>query len=368
MCGIAGLWDPDGRADLGRLHRMSGLMRHRGPDDEGVVLLEPTGGFACLGGADTPREVFASGLPFAPGASRAAGGDGRFTLGLLHRRLSIVDLSPSGHQPMCDPAGRHWIVFNGEVYNFVELRHELEALGETFHGTSDTEVILAAYRRWGRECLARFNGMFALALWDGERRELFCARDRFGVKPLYYQWDGRRFAFASEPEALALTQERRVAPRLEAIRDLLALDWVDHDARTFFEGLMCLPAAHYLVVGERGLAVERWWSLKPGRAPGDGEQQTREFARLFTDAVRLRLRLRRGPGIRRARLDARDRRGEPRALARGGAGRRGFLGDVRSHRGTPGRAHGRAGALLAVEGDGAGARARTQGSARRSGR
>jgi len=290
MCGIAGLWDPDGRADLGRLHLMSGLMRHRGPDDEGVVLLDPAGGFACLGGADTPREVFTSGLPFAPGAKRLTGDTARFTVGLLHRRLSIVDLSPSGHQPMCDPAGRHWIVFNGEVYNFVELRHELEALGATFHGTSDTEVILAAYGRWGRECLARFNGMFALALWDGERRELFCARDRFGVKPLYFQWDGRRFVFASEPEVLALTQERRIVPRREAIRDLLALDWVDHDARTFFEGLVSLPAAHHLVVGERGLAVERWWSLKPGRASGDGEEQAREFARLFTDAVRLRLR------------------------------------------------------------------------------
>jgi asparagine synthase (glutamine-hydrolysing) len=290
MCGIAGLWDPDGRADLGRLHRMSGLMRHRGPDDEGTVLLEPAGGFACLGGADTPRDVFASGLPFAPGATRAPRGDGRFTLGLLHRRLSIVDLSPSGHQPMCDPAGRHWIVFNGEVYNFVELRHELAALGETFRSTSDTEVILAAYRRWGRDCLARFNGMFAFALWDGERRELFCARDRFGVKPLYYQWDGRRLAFASEPDALALTQRERVAPRLEALRDLVALDWVDHDQRTFFAGLRSLPAAHFLVAGERGLAVGRWWSLRPGRAGGDAGEQTREFERLFTDAVRLRLR------------------------------------------------------------------------------
>ena len=290
MCGIAGLWDPDGRADLGRLHAMSGLMRHRGPDDEGVVLLDPAGGARCLGGADTPGEVFASGLPFAPGARHAAGGEARYRVGLLHRRLSIVDLTPSGHQPMCDPAGRHWIVFNGEVYNFVELRHELEALGGTFRGTSDTEVILAAYRQWGRACLARFNGMFAFALWDGVRGELFCARDRFGVKPLYYQWDGRRFAFASEPETLALTQLHRVVPRLEAIRDLVALDWVDHEARTFFAGLLSLPAAHFLVVGEQGLAVERWWSLRPGRAAGDAAEQAREFERLFTDAVRLRLR------------------------------------------------------------------------------
>jgi len=290
MCGIAGIWDPEGRADLGRLHLMAGLMRHRGPDDEGVVLLGAAGGHACLGGVDTPREVFASGLPFAPGARRPLADGGRFTVGLLHRRLSIVDLSPAGHQPMCDPRGRHWIVFNGEVYNYVELRHELAALGESFRSGSDTEVILAAYRRWGHGCLERFNGMFAFALWDGERRELFCARDRFGVKPLYYQWDGRRFAFASEPDALALTQERRIAPRLEAVRDLVALDWVDHDERTFFEGIRSLPAAHRLVVGERGLAIERWWSLRAGRAPGDAAAQTAEFERLFTDAVSLRLR------------------------------------------------------------------------------
>ncbi len=291
MCGIAGLWDPDGRADLGRLARMSGLMRHRGPDDEGIVLLAPGGGHRCLGGADTPPEVFRSGLPFAPGAAGGPrAGAAPFTLGLLHRRLSIVDLSPSGHQPMCGADGGSWIVFNGEVYNFVELRHELEALGDSFRGTSDTEVILAAYRRWGHDCLARFNGMFALALWDGARHELFCARDRFGVKPLHYQWDGRRFAFASEPQVLALTQPRRIRVRPEAVRDLVALDWVDHDARTFFEGVLSLPAGHHLVVGEKGLALTRWWTLRPGRPAGARADREAAFRELFTDAVRLRLR------------------------------------------------------------------------------
>jgi asparagine synthase (glutamine-hydrolysing) len=290
MCGIAGLWEPDGRADLGRLALMSGLMRHRGPDDEGVVLLAPDGGHRCLGGADTPAEVFRSGLPFAPGAHRDPPSGAPFTLGLLHRRLSIVDLSPSGHQPMCGADGASWIVFNGEVYDFVELRRELEGLGDAFRGASDTEVVLAAYRRWGRDCLRRFNGMFAFALWDGERGELFCARDRLGVKPFHYQWDGRRFAFASEPHVLALTQPRRIRPRLEAVRDLVALDWVDHDARTFFEGVLALPAGHFLVAGEKGLAVERWWSLRPGRPAGTRADREERFRELFTDAVRLRLR------------------------------------------------------------------------------
>ncbi|HVP14444.1 MAG TPA: asparagine synthase (glutamine-hydrolyzing) [Terriglobales bacterium] len=291
MCGIAGVWDREGRADLGRLHLMSGLLRHRGPDDEGIVLIDPSGASLCLGGADTPRDVFASRLPFAPGARAGdARGSARFPIGLLHRRLSILDLSPSGHGPMCDSTGRLWITYNGEIYNFVELRRELEALGDVFTGTSDTEVILTAYRRWGRDCLARFNGMFAFALWDGFRGELFCARDRFGVKPFSYQWDGRRFAFASEPEALALTQPGRVVPRLEAIRDFVALDWVDHDAHTFFQGLMSLPGAHLLIVGEGGLRIERWWSLEPRATSGSAAERTRAFAELFTDAVRLRLR------------------------------------------------------------------------------
>ena len=291
MCGIAGLYEPHGRVDLGRLHRMSELLRHRGPDDEGMALIDPDGGAVTLGGPDTPAETYASRLPYAPGRSTLARVNAPTPLGLLHRRLSIVDLSPAGHQPMCDTAGRRWITYNGEVYNYVELRRELEALGEPFVSSSDTEVILAAYRRFGQACLDRFNGMFAFALWDGARQELFCARDRLGVKPFYYQWDGRRFAFASEPRALVLTQSRRIRPRLDAVRDLIALDWVDHDAGTFFDGVWQLPAGHSLTAGPGGLSVRRWWGLDPARhARGGPADWEAEFERLFTDAVGLRLR------------------------------------------------------------------------------
>lgn len=292
MCGIAGVYDTRGRADLGRLHRMAGLLRHRGPDDEGLVLVDPVRGHAFThGGPDTPADVFASSHAYAPGRGTGSPSEADYRVGLVHRRLSIVDLSPAGHQPMCDPSGRHWITYNGEVYNHVELRAELESLGERFTSASDTEVILAAYRRWGRDCLRRFNGMFAFALWDGERRELFCARDRLGVKPFYYQCDGPRFAFASEPGALVLTQPHRVVPRLPAVRDLLALDWVDHGSSTFFEGLWQLPGGHELVFGERGLAIRAWWTLDPeARSAGTPAEHAGEFERLFTDAVKLRLR------------------------------------------------------------------------------
>jgi asparagine synthase (glutamine-hydrolysing) len=292
MCGIAGLWASDGRVDLGRLHQMSQLLRHRGPDGEGLAMVDgPSGEITTLGGADTSAATYRSGLPYAPGKRHRGALPAGASIGLAHRRLAIIDLTPSGHQPMCDAAATHWITYNGEIYNYLELRSELEAAGEKFTSSSDTEVILAAYRKWGQACLSRFNGMFAFALWDGARRELFCARDRFGVKPFYYQFDGRAFAFASEPRALALTQAHRIRPRLEALRDLVALDWVDHGAQTCFEGIEQLMPGHFLVLGEKGLGVRRWWTLDPSaRAAGHPADWEKRFAELFTDSVKLRLR------------------------------------------------------------------------------
>lgn len=292
MCGIAGLVARGGRADLGRLHQMGLLLRHRGPDDEGGVLIDPAGGqWMTLGGPDTPADAYASGTRFAPGRKSGDQKTAQYSVGLVHRRLAIVDLSPTGHQPMSDAEGRTWIVYNGEIYNHVELRAELEKAGHAFVGTSDTEVILAAYRAWGRDCLSHFNGMFAFALWDAARGELFCARDRFGVKPFYYEAAGAGLAFASEPAALVRTRPHRAKPRLAAIHDLVSLDWVDHESPTFFDGLFQLPPGHWLTYGKDGLQIRAWWSLDPdARATGDPRAWAEEFERLFTDAVRLRLR------------------------------------------------------------------------------
>jgi len=291
MCGIAGLYRTDDRIDLGRLGHMSQLLRHRGPHDEGMVLIDPRSGHAVtLGGPDTPAAAYKSPHPYAPGRHHGAA-DAAHGVGLAHRRLSIVDLSPGGHQPMCGADARSWITYNGEIYNYVELKAELESMGERFTSASDTEVILAAYRRFGHDAFARLNGMFAIALWDGDARELLCVRDRFGVKPFYYQWDGRTFAFASEPKALVLTQPHRILPRLPAIRDLVALDWVDHEPTTFFEGVWQLPPGQMLGVSERGFWVRRWWTLDPERrAQGGPRDWPERFAELFTDAVKIRLR------------------------------------------------------------------------------
>src|ERR1019366_340136 len=165
MCGIVGICNRRGDAvPPNLLKRMTDIISHRGPDSEGHY-------------TDGP-------------------------VGLGHRRLAIIDLSPHGHQPMANETGDVIIVFNGEIYNFQKLRVELEARGHQFHSQTDTEVIIHAYEQWGAGCLQRFNGMFAFAIWDQPRRRLFLARDRFGIKPLYWYCRDGRFLFASEIKAI----------------------------------------------------------------------------------------------------------------------------------------------------------------------
>jgi asparagine synthase (glutamine-hydrolysing) len=215
----------------------------------------------------------------------------RYTLGFGHRRLAIVDLSPLGRQPMATEDGRCWVTYNGEIYNHVELRAELRQKGHRFRSTSDTEVLLAAYREWGEACVTRFNGMFAFALWDGDRRRLFCARDRLGVKPFYYRRDGGRFAFASEIKGL-LAAAARPAPDHRAVFDYLDGACLDHSDGTFFEGVKQLPPAHCLAVSGEAFTLERYWDLPAvdeARATSRPEAAER-FRDLFYDAVRLRLR------------------------------------------------------------------------------
>jgi len=180
MCGIAGIFHLDGQAvDLVALGRMADALRHRGPDDEGYALFNPASGESLhLKGPDSPAGVALPTLSTFRPASQPT-----YSLALAERRLAILDLSPAGHTPMTTPSGDLTISFNGEIYNFVELREELRACGHVFHTAGDTEVLLAAYREWGEACLTRLNGMWAFALWDAPRRKLFCSRDRFGVKP-----------------------------------------------------------------------------------------------------------------------------------------------------------------------------------------
>jgi asparagine synthase (glutamine-hydrolysing) len=222
MCGIAGALSLP-LVEIpnlgGRLRAMNRLLEHRGPDGEGEW----------------------------QHARRAAG----FT----HRRLSIIDLS-TGDQPMTDPAG-NWITYNGEIYNYIELREELGA--ENFHTTSDTEVILAAYRKWGADCVNHLRGMFAFAIWDERRQELFCTRDRFGIKPFYYTTVGETFYFASETKAL-LPFVAEIATDLEGFKDYLAFQFC-LAGKTLFRNIAELLPGHNLRIKNGSIESKRYWEV-----------------------------------------------------------------------------------------------------------
>jgi asparagine synthase (glutamine-hydrolysing) len=250
VCGICGVVALGRPAETETVQAMAAALAHRGPDG--------SGSFA------------------APGVA------------LGFRRLAIIDLSEAGNQPFASEDGRLQLIHNGEVYNYRELRPELEAKGHRFRTATDTEVVLAAYREWGERCVERFNGMWALAIWDADRERLVCSRDRFGVKPFYYRYEDGRFVFASEPKAFMADPGTRLRPNLRAVRDYLEQSYLDHTPETFFQGLLRLPPAHSLVLDREGLRLWRYWALEPGEAPaGDAAEAVRE---LFLDSVRLRLR------------------------------------------------------------------------------
>lgn len=244
MCGICGEIDfYNKRIQVNVTQRMCDVLAHRGPDDEGMVFIKE----------DQYWEVKKSSelLPKEAG----------YEVSLGHRRLSIIDLSEAGHQPMCNEDGKIWIVFNGEIYNFQEIRKELEEKGHLFRSKSDTEVILHAYEEWDVECLKYFRGMFALAVWDMKRKRLFLARDRLGKKPLVY-WMGKdRMIFASEIKSILQARgiERKV--NLLGLHHYLTYQYVPSPL-TIFEGIKKLPPAHYLLYDISGkVKVEKYWQL-----------------------------------------------------------------------------------------------------------
>ncbi|MBP7410430.1 MAG: asparagine synthase (glutamine-hydrolyzing) [Methanoculleus sp.] len=257
MCGIAGqVAQNGGEADPALVRAMAERLSHRGPDGEGDFFSGP--------------------------------------VGLAHRRLAIIDLSDEGRQPMANEDGSLQIVFNGEIYNYPALREELIAAGHNFATTTDTEVILHAYEEWGRDCLARFNGMWAFALWDDRRRELFCARDRLGVKPFYYTTAGESFLFASEIKALLAHPGVGRRPNDRMLLAFLAWGVADHTAETMYDGILQLPPAHFIIVSGAGTGEpERYWDVVVNgarRGAVDDETAAREVRDLLTDAVRIRLR------------------------------------------------------------------------------
>ena len=281
MCGIAGIAASDPES-LRPIEAMTRTLRHRGPDDEGYLLLDSRSGRSqAFGGDDTLPELGLPPLPLAipPGLDLALG----------HRRLAIIDLSAAGHGPMISADGRLAITYNGEIFNYLELRQELQGLGHLFHTASDTEVLLAAYAEWGPAALHRLNGMWAFALYDAGEHRLFCARDRFGVKPFFYFGDGPLFAFASEIKGLLAHPAVPGTPNLQALARFLAQGATDETAESFLTGIRSLPAGCQLSLDLAGrrLGLERWYEL-PASEPRPGDPA--ELRALLEDAVRLRLR------------------------------------------------------------------------------
>ncbi len=256
MCGIAGVLNRNGEpVSPLALKRMTDAIAHRGPDGEGQFI------------------------------------DGG--LGFGHRRLAIIDLSPAGHQPMTTADGRYVLTYNGEVYNFQELRVELEALGHRFRSRTDSEVVLAAFAQWGSRAVTRFNGMFAFAVWDKTSRRLFLARDRYGIKPLYYAWHGDTFLFGSEVKAIAAHPAHRTKMDGEALVEYLTFQNFFTD-RTLFEGVRLMPAGTFMWVdAERRTtpAPERYWDfgfVEPEQPAAD-EEYVEELDRLMRQAVSRQL-------------------------------------------------------------------------------
>jgi asparagine synthase (glutamine-hydrolysing) len=219
----------------------------------------------------------------------------RGVVALAHRRLSIIDLTHAADQPMFDASGDLALVYNGEIYNYVELREELRAAGRVFTTQSDTEVLLAAYERWGTRCLPRLNGMFAFALWDGRRGELFLARDRFGEKPLFYARPaGGGLAVASEMKALFAHPDVAVSPREAVVRSYVAGRFFEDGEETMFDGVLRLMPAHAMVVGDDGSVRRRWRYWTPDYTAVeerfDERAAAERFGSLLERSVRTRLR------------------------------------------------------------------------------
>lgn len=260
MCGISGIINFNNKPVQENLVSvMMKTIKHRGPDDDGIFI------------------------------------DNNVGFGFV--RLSILDLSPSGHQPMFDETGRFMIIHNGEVYNYIELRSELRGKGYHFKSNTDTEIILKSYIEWGEDCLHKFNGMWAFVIYDKKTKEVFISRDRYGIKPFYYYSDKNKFIFASEIPSILKILERKPNPNYQALFDYLVFNRTDQTEMTFFEGIKKLQHGHVVKIQNSkgcsafdGFEIHKWYDLKQKVKNTVPFKNPEEYKNTFSSAVGLRLR------------------------------------------------------------------------------
>lgn len=291
MCGINGIFSRQPGTDILSIgNRMNKLIQHRGPDDEGSVLFDRFSAFPMA----TPQSVKKlDGINYLAYTQAPAESIGWFG----HQRLSILDLSALGHEPMADDTGNYWLTYNGEVYNYLEIKQELQAEGVQFKSGTDAEVVLKAYIQWGESCVDRFNGMWAFAIYNVEQRTLFASRDRFGVKPFYYYFSPTHFIFSSEQKALVMSGLIPRKINKAAAFDYLAFAQLEREPQGLFEGVLELEPGKALRLDFSSwtLDVEQYYELKFNAQRGsiDGVKEVEyieEISRLFKSSIDLRLR------------------------------------------------------------------------------
>jgi asparagine synthase (glutamine-hydrolysing) len=297
MCGIGGIISKKGNNSNLKtwIAEMSETLAHRGPDDEGFLLINEYGD-TTAGGKSTPQNVWQSETRFRP-EKKIDENYFEPNTALLHRRLSIIDVTAQAHQPFCSHDGGYWIIFNGEIYNYIELREELKKDKFIFISNSDTEVVLNAYIRWGKDCTEKFNGMWSFAIFDKYKNELFCSRDRFGVKPFYYYNSEDYFAFASEPKALLKLPFVVKKANAEMLFDFIVLNKLEHNKDTMLKDIKMLTPANNLVYNcnTHSYQINQYYNLQHvvSKTKINEKNETEiseKILHLLNKAVRLRLR------------------------------------------------------------------------------
>ncbi|MFI5164485.1 MAG: asparagine synthase (glutamine-hydrolyzing) [Bacteroidia bacterium] len=300
MCGIAGIVNLNGKVDgiAGHVKNMTDAIRHRGPDGEGFLFSNDSEIISAYG-KDTPQSVTSAAMNYAPKTSVDTISSENIQFALGHRRLSIIDVSPAGHQPMCDVEKKVWIVFNGEIYNHIELREELIQKGLSFQTTTDTEVILQSYLHWGEQCVNHFNGMWSFVIFDSRKNILFGSRDRVGVKPFYYYKDQNVFAFASEQKALLKLPFVKSGINFKAASEFLAGDiqYIERGEENMFRNIYEVMPAQNFKIDLKNNSFQKWpyYSLKTNISSSSFkevkfEKYRDEIEKLLVDSVKLRLR------------------------------------------------------------------------------